>query len=88
MAKTLECACEYCDVACKVMGQGSLIKENMERNRNASASNAGLTSEQRLADWRIQPKLLRSSIGLLRGAELRELFVLDRESALFLRSSN
>jgi hypothetical protein len=81
MAKTLECGCEYCDVACKVMGQASLIEENMERNRNASASNAGLTSEQRLADWTIQPQLERSGMSFLRGTEERELFVLDREYA-------
>jgi hypothetical protein len=80
-AKSLECGCEYCDAACKVMGEAGLIEENMERNRNASASNAELTFEKRFADRTIQPRLKPSGIGFLRGAEMKELFVLDRKSA-------
>lgn len=93
LSQSLKCGCEYCTVACTMVGKESELDKNKRNNQIACEANATLssgagTSSANNSDDSLKPRVTGSGLQFRGDIESRELFVLDREYLQYVASQH
>lgn len=85
LEKSLQCGCEYCMMACSIVGKGDEMAKYREHNREVVARNSGLMfvgpedPQQSFQEVILPGEISKSGLGVKGDPDQREVFVVDRK---------